>query len=103
MGLPFKENRLSLEDGEVYDSHRKKHEELLDNWEEYPYKQYCLKAKRKKSYTFRKSYVECPCGRKANLNCASKMCSKCCRKQNGQCKVHKIRMSLKVHGVADPS
>ena len=93
MGLPFSEEPLSLLDGEVFSSHKKKHEEMLSKWKDYPFKHYGLKHKSKKSYKFRRTYVECPCGRKGNLNCTYLKCSQCCKKQLGECKSHKVKHS----------
>ena len=93
MGLQFIGNHSSLLDGEVYSSHKKKHEEMLSKWKEYPYKNYGLLSKSKKSYKFRRVHVECHCGRRGNLNCMYEKCSKCCKKQLGVCKTHKVRPS----------
>ena len=91
MELPYAEGTLSLLDGEVFASHKKKVEEMELKWEDYPFSNYQLKKKTKKSFKFRKYYTECPCGRKGNLYCISEKCSKCCRKQVSDCKVHKIK------------
>ena len=43
MGLPFDpfvQDPLSILDGELFESHKKKHEEMLAKWEEYPFKDY---------------------------------------------------------------
>ena len=94
LALPFSECGLSLLNGEVFTSHKKKHDEMLANWEEYPYKNFRLKSRsKKKSYIFVRVSLECPCGRKANLNCTYEKCSKCCKKVIGECKAHKIQLS----------
>ena len=49
MGLPFTDEPLSLLDGEVFTSHKKKHEEMLSKRKEYPFMCYTLKSKSKKS------------------------------------------------------
>ena len=89
MGLSFIQDPLSILDGELFESHKKKHEEMLAKWEEYPFKHYRLLIKSKKSYKFRKAYAECLCGRKANLNCAFGKCRKCCLKGQAECNAHK--------------
>ena len=89
MGLPFVQHPLSNLDGEVFDSHKRKHEEIVGKWEKYPFKQYQLVVKSKKSFKFRKAYAECSCGRKANLSCTFDKCRKCCLKGLGECKAHK--------------
>ena len=94
LGVPFDKGDLSLLDGEVFASHKKKHEEMQANWEQYPFKNFRLKSKsKKKSYRFITAYLECFCGRKANLNCNYKKCSKCCSKEVGECKAHKNKHS----------
>ena len=69
----------------------KKVEEMELKWEAYPFSYYQLKKKTKKSFKFRKYYTECPCGRKGNLYRIFEKCSKYCRKQVSDCKVHKIK------------
>ena len=89
MELLFSEEPLSILNGEVFESHKKKYEEMLQDWAEYPFKEYRLKAKSKKSYKFRKGYVDCSCGRKANLSCVFEKCIECCKEGLGECKAHK--------------
>ena len=89
MRLPFASDHLSILDGQVFKSHKTKHEEMLDKWEDYRFKNYRLIVKSKKSYMFIKAYTECSCGRKANLNCLVKKCKKCCLKGSINCKAHK--------------
>ena len=101
LGVPFSKSGLSLLDGEVFASHKKKHEEMLAKWEQYPFKNFRLKSKsKKKSYKFITAYLECLCGRKANLNCNYEKCSKCCSKELGKCKAHKNKPSKVVVFVA---
>ena len=56
------------------------------NWKEYPFADYRLKQKTKKSFVLVRSRAECRCGRKANIKCVLLECSKCCESSN--CKVH---------------
>ena len=79
MGIPFSRSSLSLTNGELFTSHRKKVEEMKEKWDDYPFIDYKLKSKSKKSYVFVRVKTECQCGRKANLKCISKKCSKCCK------------------------
>ena len=58
------------------------------DWSEYPFSDYKLKVKNKKSYKFVRVHVECECGRKANVKCVYNNCSRCCRLGTGECRVH---------------
>ena len=88
LGLPFSMSSLSITDGVLYSSHRKKVEEMEQKWSDYPFSDYKLKKKTTKSFIFTKVKSECQCGRKANLKCISKKCSKCCKLHPIICKVH---------------
>ena len=88
MGLPFSLSSLSIVDGELFSSHKKKVEEMQENWEAYPFSEYSLKAKTKKSYVFKRVRADCPCGRRANLMCISLKCCKCCKSESIDCLVH---------------
>ena len=94
MGFPFTEDHLTLEQGEVFESHKRKHDEMLNKQQEYPYQHYRLKVKSKKSYIFTKAYAECSCGRKANINCTFQKCKRCCQSEIRACKTHKIKKPL---------
>ena len=86
MGLPFSKSSLSLSSGELFISHFKKVEEMENDWADYPFADFKLKVKTKKSYVFARYRLQCECGRKANLQCIVEMCSKCCK--TDECKVH---------------
>ena len=45
---------LSLCDGKLFSSHRKKVEEMESNWDHYPFADYKLKSVSKKSYILRR-------------------------------------------------
>ena len=89
MGLEFDQGTLSPFDGELYVSHKKKFEEMEVKWDKFPFKHCSVKSKSKKKFVLRKAYVNCSCGRKANLSCAFEMCAKCCKKEKSNCKAHK--------------
>ena len=93
MGLSFSKDKLSLLDGRLFDSHKKKVEEMKSDWEAYPFAYHELKPKSSESFAFRKFYAECPCGRKGNLSCLFEKFSKCSRKQSSECKAHKVKKS----------
>ena len=61
---------------------------MESGWEKYPFSDYKLKVKTKKSFTFVRERAECPCGRKANLKCRYINRSKCCKARKGECKIH---------------
>ena len=89
MGLSFSMSSLSLSDGELFTSHKRKVEEMERAWVEYPFADYKLKAKSfKKSFNFVRVRVECQCGRKGNIKCSYNKCSKCCKVGSRECKVH---------------
>ena len=88
MGLDFSWSDLSLTDGELFSSHRKKVEVMEKQWDAYPFSDYKLKRKSKKSFVFTRARSECSCGRQANLKCKFSKCSKCCKLGSGKCKVH---------------
>ena len=79
---------LSLSDGILFSSHKKKVEKMKTEWDSYPFSDFVLKAKGKKSFVFVRTRAECQCGRKSNLKCTFLMCSKCCKKHSGECKIH---------------
>ena len=89
MGLPFDQGTLSPMDGDLFSSHKRKFEEMEESWDKFPLKRYRIKEKSGKSFVLRKSYVNCSCGRKANLNCVLELCLKCCLKKPNNCKAHK--------------
>ena len=88
MKLPFSFSSLSLLDGVLFTSHQKKILEMKAKWPEYPFCDFKLRAKSKKSFVFEQMRTECECGRKANKKCAFSKCSKCCSKESTNCKVH---------------
>ena len=49
MGLPWTQGELSILDGDVFDSHKKKVDEMIENWTDYPYGNFKLIARSKKS------------------------------------------------------
>ena len=87
MGLEFSMSCLSLEDGELFTSHRKKVEEMEKQWGAYPFSGYKLTRKSKSSFVFTPARAECTCGKQANLKCKFRKCSKCCKLGKVQCKV----------------
>ena len=91
MGLEFIQDSLSLLDGELFLSHKKKVDEMEEKWQDYPFRNYSLKLKTKKSFVFRKAFAECPCGRQANLACSVEKCRRCCLKESAECKTHKVK------------
>ena len=86
MKLPFSMSNLSLTEGEIFLSHKKKVEEMQSDWQEYPFQDFKLKSKSKKSFVFVRFRSECNCGRRANRLWISVQCSKCCH--SSDCKVH---------------
>ena len=94
MGVPFTGEPLSLLDGELFLSHKKKLEEMEEKWNDYPFAHYQLQSKSKKSYKFRKIFSVCSCGRKANLKCFFDKCSRCCLLDERFCKAHKKKKPL---------
>ena len=74
MGVPWTQGELSILDGDVFDSHKKKVDEMIENWTDYPYGDFKLIARSKKSYAFRKIFVECSCGKKGNLSFILEKC-----------------------------
>ena len=42
---------------------------MEENWSDYPFSDYMLQPRRKKSFQFVKQSTVCGCGRKANLKC----------------------------------
>ena len=89
MNLPFSWSGLSLLQGELFLSHQKKISEMEENWSEYPFSDYKLQPRTKKSFQFVKHRAVCGCGRKANVKCIGEECSKCCSKKSVACKAHK--------------
>ena len=49
MGVPWTQGELSILDGDVFDSHKKKVDEMIENWTDYPYGDFKLIARSKKS------------------------------------------------------
>ena len=88
IGLKFSMSSLSLEDGELFTSHRKKVQEMEKQWGAYPFSDYKLTRKSKKSFVFTTARTECSCGKKANLKCKFRKCCKCCKLGKVKCKVH---------------
>ena len=50
MGIPFSRSSLSLTDGELFTSHRKKVEEMKTQWADYPFTDFQLKRKSQKTH-----------------------------------------------------
>ena len=69
MGLSFDSSSLAITEGELFSSHKRKIEEMESGWEKYPFSDYKLKVKTKKSFTLVRDRAECPCGRTAKLKC----------------------------------
>ena len=88
MKLPFSMSSLTLTDGELYSSHKKKVDKMKKEWNEYPFTDYEVKPKGKKSFVFVRVKAVCPCGRKSNIKCVSLLCSKCCKTRSLKCRVH---------------
>ena len=89
--LPFSTSSLSLLDGIVFASHQKKVKEMESKWKDYPFSDYKLKKKSRKSFHFIRFRAVCECGRKANLRCDIQKCAKCCVKDENTCKVHVVK------------
>ena len=85
MGLSFDSSSLAITEGELFSSHKRKIEEMESGWEKYPFSDYKLKVKTKKSFMFVRERAECPCGRKANLKCRYINRSTCCKARAGEC------------------
>ena len=54
MNLPFSWSGLSLLQGDLFLSHQKKISEMEENWSEYPFSDYKLQPRTKKSFQFAK-------------------------------------------------
>ena len=54
MGIPFSTAGLSLSDGKLFTSHKKKVEEMKNDWDLYPFSDYELRSISKKACVFRR-------------------------------------------------
>ena len=91
MKLPFSSSSLSLLDGIVFASQLKKVKEMEVKWNDYPFSDYKLKQKSRKSFCFIRFRMDCECGRKANLKCDKGQSSNCCAKDRITCKVRVVK------------
>ena len=92
MELPFSMSSLSITDGLLFTSHKRKVEKMKREWSAYPFSEYSLRTKGKKSFVFVRTIANCSCGKKANLKCVGLMCSKCCISNTTVCSVHKKKI-----------
>ena len=93
MKIPFSFSSLSLLEGDLFASHQKKILEMKAEWPEYPFSDFRLRVKSRKSFEFALIRTECECGRKANRKCVFLKCSKCCFKESGFCKTHSSKVN----------
>ena len=89
MTMPFSMSSLSLTDGLLFTSHKKKVEKMKREWSDYPFSEYSLRKKGKKSFVFVRTTANCSCVKKANLKCVGLLCSKCCKSNTNVFRVHK--------------